>query len=87
MNATSLDLTGKADPLVAELLADVARAAERQRIDFFVVGAAARDLVLEHGYGMKSRRATRDAAHEDEFAAALDRLRGLSAGIEDVSGA
>ncbi|OGA69948.1 MAG: hypothetical protein A3G81_13965 [Betaproteobacteria bacterium RIFCSPLOWO2_12_FULL_65_14] len=60
MNATSLDLTGKADPLVAELLADVARAAERQRIDFFVVGAAARDLVLEHAYGMKSRRATRD---------------------------
>lgn len=60
MSATSLDLTGKVEPLLAGLLADVAGAAKRQGIDFFVVGAAARDLVLEHGYGMKSRRATRD---------------------------
>lgn len=60
MTATSLDLTGKIDPLVAELLATAARVAARQGIGFFVSGAAARDLVLEHGYGARSRRATKD---------------------------
>ncbi len=58
MTVTSLNLTGKIDPLVAELLAAAVRAAEREGVEFFVAGAAARDLVLEHGYGMKSRRAT-----------------------------
>ncbi|MGH8701691.1 MAG: nucleotidyl transferase AbiEii/AbiGii toxin family protein [Burkholderiales bacterium] len=60
MAVTSLNLTGKIDPLVAELLAVAARVAEREGVEFFVAGAAARDLVLEHGYGMKSRRATLD---------------------------
>jgi predicted nucleotidyltransferase len=60
MTVTSLDLTGKIDPLVAELLAAAARVAEREGVEFFITGAAARDLVLEHGYGMKSRRATLD---------------------------
>jgi predicted nucleotidyltransferase len=60
MTVTSLNLTGKIDPLVAELLAAAARAAKREGVEFFVAGAAARDLVLEHGFGMKSRRATRD---------------------------
>jgi len=60
MTVTSLNLTGKIDPLVAELLAAAVRVAEREGVDFFVAGAAARDLVLEHGYGMKSRRATMD---------------------------
>lgn len=60
MTVTSLNLTGKIDPLVAELLAAAAQVAEREGVEFFVAGAAARDLVLEHGYGMKSRRATMD---------------------------
>lgn len=60
MTATSLNLTGKIDPLVAELLAAAAWVAEREGVEFFVAGAAARDLVLEHGFGMKSRRATLD---------------------------
>jgi predicted nucleotidyltransferase len=60
MTVTSLNLTGKIDPLVAELLAAAAQVAEREGVEFFVAGAAARDLVLEHGYGLKSRRATRD---------------------------
>jgi len=60
MTVTSLNLTGKIDSLVAELLAAAVRVAEREGVEFFVAGAAARDLVLEHGYGMKSRRATMD---------------------------
>jgi len=60
MTVTSLDLTGKIDPLIAELLAAAAQVAEREGVEFFVAGAAARDLVLEHGFGMKSRRATLD---------------------------
>lgn len=60
MTVTSLNLTGKIDPLVAELLATATQVAGREGVEFFVAGAAARDLVLEHGYGMKSRRATKD---------------------------
>lgn len=60
MTVTSLNLTGKIDPLVAELLAAAAPVADREGVEFFVAGAAARDLVLEHGFGMKSRRATLD---------------------------
>jgi len=42
MPVTSLNLTGKIDPLVAELLAAAVRAAEREGVEFFVAGAAAR---------------------------------------------
>lgn len=50
--------------LVAEGFRDLIRAlnevSEEARTDFFVIGASARDLLLEGVYGEKVRRATRD---------------------------
>lgn len=43
-----------------ETLADIDQAARMLGIQFFIIGAAARDLILEHGHGAPFERATRD---------------------------
>jgi len=60
MNNILLNLRGKLDPQMLRLLRGAADVAAQQSIEFFVVGASARDLILEHGYGLPSRRATMD---------------------------
>ncbi len=60
MNNISLNLHGKLEPQVQRLLAGAAQVAATQAVPFFVVGAAARDMVLEHGFGVRSPRATTD---------------------------
>jgi predicted nucleotidyltransferase len=60
MTAISLDLTGKLDPERERVLRDVAAAATALGIPFFVVGAFARDLILELHYGLPVQRATND---------------------------
>lgn len=60
MNATSLDLSGKLPPeqiAVFRLITDVAT---REGMQFFVVGAGARDLVLHYAYNIPQRRKTND---------------------------
>ena len=55
-----LDLSGKTDPLSAALFTSVSETAGSLGIAFFVVGATARDMILELGHGRPSRRATLD---------------------------
>ena len=55
-----MDLSGKIDNTLLGVLRDVSQAAALLGIPFFVIGATARDIVLEHGFGIKPGRATRD---------------------------
>ena len=55
-----LDLSGKIDPASLTLFASISEAAGCLGIPFFVVGATARDLIFELGYGLPSKRATLD---------------------------
>lgn len=45
---------------LAEVVRDVLRVAERAEVEIFVAGAIARDLWLEFGHGLPTRRATGD---------------------------
>jgi predicted nucleotidyltransferase len=60
MTDTLMDLSGKVDPEQERALRDVAAAAGTLDIPFFVVGAFARDLLLELRYGFQAQRATND---------------------------
>jgi predicted nucleotidyltransferase len=60
MTAISLDVTDKLAPERERVLRDVAEAAVALGIPFFVVGAFARDLILELHYGLPVQRATND---------------------------
>ncbi|MGC9324483.1 MAG: nucleotidyl transferase AbiEii/AbiGii toxin family protein [Desulfomonilia bacterium] len=60
MTDISFNLSGKIDPLLSEVLSLVSREAARLNIPFFIVGAMARDIVLEHCYKLPPRRSTRD---------------------------
>ena len=60
MSRNLLDLSGKIDPLIIELFADIANIAESMGIQFFVVGATVRDMILMYGYGIQTTRATMD---------------------------
>jgi len=53
-------LSGKIDPLSLALFATLSETAGALGIAFFVVGATARDMIFELGYGCPSRRATND---------------------------
>lgn len=55
-----LDLSGKIDSLTYDILSGVADIATAEGLDFFVVGATARDLILYHGYGINPGSATMD---------------------------
>jgi predicted nucleotidyltransferase len=60
MNENLLDLSGKIDPLTIELLETVSGTADSIKVPFFVIGATARDIILTHGYGINTIRATHD---------------------------
>lgn len=74
-----LDISEKIERATATVLADLAAIANRNDIEFLVVGAMARDLILGCGFGIGVVRATRDidfgirVANWDEF----ERLVGL----------
>lgn len=59
MTKRLLDLSGKIDGLIP-VFEDITGIADALGIPFFVLGATARDLILEVGYGIRSFRATRD---------------------------
>lgn len=73
MTNTWLDLSGKLPPEVEAVLKDVAQILAAQGIAFFIVGALARDLMLEHAWNLPPQRATKDidfgvrVADWDEF--------------------
>jgi predicted nucleotidyltransferase len=58
--SSSLDLSGKIDPISVPLFAAVSEAAGSLGLAFFVVGATARDMIFGLGYGLPSKRATLD---------------------------
>lgn len=60
MTSTLFDLSGKLPPDAEAALQQVAGILAQQRIPFFVVGALARDLLLEHAWHLPPQRATRD---------------------------
>ncbi len=59
--STSIDISKsiKGSPLI-DLFTTLDRVARAEEIDYFVVGATARDLILEHGFGVSAGRATLD---------------------------
>lgn len=60
MKNISLDLSGRIDPITVNLLTLLRDASARANAEFFVVGAAARDLLLEKGFGISVGRRTQD---------------------------
>jgi predicted nucleotidyltransferase len=55
-----LDLSKKIDPLSVALFATVSEAAGSLGLEFFLIGASARDLIFELVHGLPSKRATLD---------------------------
>ena len=60
MTTTSLDLSGKIDKITVSALGRIHQISSTVRIPFFIVGATARDILLEVHYGIGSKRATVD---------------------------
>jgi predicted nucleotidyltransferase len=60
MTTTSLDLSGKIDKVVVSALGRIRQISSSMNISFFIVGATARDILLEAHYGIESKRATID---------------------------
>jgi len=60
MKENLLNLSGKIDNLTIEIVECIANAADSLNIPFFVVGAAARDIILQYGYGILTTQATAD---------------------------
>ena len=74
------NLSGKIDPAFVSALSEIKKTADSMNIAFFVVGASARDIILEHGHKIKSPRMTRDidlgveVADWDQFKRLTDSL-------------
>ena len=60
MSNTSLDLSSKLPAEPVNIIRKVVRAAESQRLRLFIVGAQARDLLLQYVYDLPIPRATND---------------------------
>lgn len=60
MSNTSLDLSNKLPAEQVSIIRQVVRAAESQRLRLFIVGAQARDLLLQYVYDLPVHRATND---------------------------
>jgi predicted nucleotidyltransferase len=60
MTRKLLDLSEKVDRFTVELFEIIANVAGSMNAPFFVVGATARDIILEYGFGIETIRATND---------------------------
>ncbi len=60
MTNTLLDLSGKIDKVAVSALGRIHKISSSMKIPFFVVGATARDILLEVHFGIGSKRATAD---------------------------
>ena len=60
MTKKFLDLSKKIDRFTVELFEHIAKVAGSTSAPFFVVGATARDMILKHGHGIETIRATND---------------------------
>ena len=60
MKDISFNLSGKIDQQIVEVVSTVKEHADSLGIQFFVVGALARDILLQYIYGIVIKRATKD---------------------------
>lgn len=60
MSNISFDLSGKIEPVYLDAISRVKLVAGSLGIPFFLVGATARDFILDHCYGIRTTRMTRD---------------------------
>ena len=60
MSNILFDLSGKIDQQTVAVLSIVKKVADSLTIPFFVVGASARDIILNHCYGLRTPRMTKD---------------------------
>lgn len=60
MSNISFDLSGKIEPAFLDVISNVKQVADSLNISFFLVGATARDFILDHCYSIKTTRMTRD---------------------------
>jgi predicted nucleotidyltransferase len=80
MSNTSLDLSNKLPADQVNIIRQVVRAADGQRLRLFIIGAQARDLLLQYVYNLPVHRATNDidfgivVASWDKFAKLRDAL-------------
>ena len=67
MTSTSLNLSGKINKIVVSVLSRINQISSSMNIPFFIVGATARDILLEIHYGIGSKRATLDIDNEKDY--------------------
>ena len=60
MTTTLLNLSGKIDKVAVSAVGRIHQISSSMNITFFIVGATARDILLEVHYGIGSKRATKD---------------------------
>lgn len=60
MSKKLIDLSEKIDNFILEILETIEKVSQSLSMDFFVVGATARDIILECAYGISTMRATQD---------------------------
>lgn len=60
MSNTSLDLSNRLPPEQIDIIRRIVHAAESQQLCLFIVGAQARDLLLQYAYDLPVHRATND---------------------------
>jgi predicted nucleotidyltransferase len=60
MTTISHNLTGKIDEKTVAILSEVDTIARDLKLAFFIVGATARDILLQHAHGIHTTRATLD---------------------------
>ena len=60
MNKNLLNLSGKIDQLTVSVYETITKVADSSGIKYFIVGASARDMILRHGHGIRTIRATVD---------------------------
>ena len=60
MSNISLDISGKIEKTHVDAISEIKKIADSLEIPFFIVGASARDYILEHFYNIKATRGTND---------------------------
>ncbi|MDD5115323.1 MAG: nucleotidyl transferase AbiEii/AbiGii toxin family protein [Methylobacter sp.] len=60
MNKNLLNISGKISEPIIKVYELIKEVANQNNVKFFVIGATARDMVFDYGYGISVSRATRD---------------------------
>ena len=55
-----IDISGKIDSLYISAIKEIKKVADSQEISFFIIGALARDIIMEYFYEIKAPRITMD---------------------------